>query len=77
MNGKGSKQRPTNKAKFDENYDAIFGQKKEVEPERFMTFADTVGSYICQCSACGVASIIDLKEEPKSNLFCPVCGTKQ
>ena len=25
MNGKGSKQRPTDKAKFDENYDRIFG----------------------------------------------------
>jgi hypothetical protein len=26
--GKGSKQRPTDKQKFDENYDKIFGKKK-------------------------------------------------
>ncbi len=29
MNGKGSKQRPTNKAKFDSNYDAIFNKPEE------------------------------------------------
>ena len=28
MNGKGSKQRPTDKAKFDDNFDKIFGKKK-------------------------------------------------
>ncbi len=27
-NGKGSKQRPTDKKSFDENYDRIFGKKK-------------------------------------------------
>jgi len=27
--GKGSKQRPTDKKKFDENYDRIFGKKKD------------------------------------------------
>lgn len=27
MNGKGSKQRPTNKVNFDSNYDTIFGRK--------------------------------------------------
>jgi len=27
MNGKGSKQRPTNKAAFDSNFDNIFGKK--------------------------------------------------
>ena len=26
MTGKGSKQRPTNKAKFDDNFDKIFGK---------------------------------------------------
>ena len=29
--GKGSKQRPTDKKKFDENYDKIFGNKKGKE----------------------------------------------
>jgi len=29
--GKGSQQRPTNKKKFDENYDRIFGNKKKEE----------------------------------------------
>ena len=29
--GKGSKQRPTDKKKFDENYDRIFGNKKGKE----------------------------------------------
>ena len=29
--GKGSKQRPTNRKKFDENYDRIFGKPKEKE----------------------------------------------
>jgi hypothetical protein len=28
MSGKGSKQRPTNKVKFDVNYDRIFGKEK-------------------------------------------------
>ncbi len=28
MSGKGSKQRPTDKKKFDENWDQIFGKKK-------------------------------------------------
>lgn len=38
--GKGSKQRPTNKSKFDENYDKIFGKKsyntieKKEEPSK-------------------------------------------
>ena len=27
--GKGSKQRPTDKKKYDDNYDKIFGKKKE------------------------------------------------
>lgn len=27
--GKGSKQRPTDKKKFDDNFDRIFGKKKE------------------------------------------------
>lgn len=27
--GKGSKQRPTDKEKFDKNYDRIFGKKKK------------------------------------------------
>lgn len=27
--GKGSKQRPTDKKKFDENFDRIFGKKKK------------------------------------------------
>lgn len=29
MSGKGSKQRPTDKQKFDEGYDRIFGKKKK------------------------------------------------
>ena len=29
MSGKGSKQRPTNKATFDENFDRIFGKGKK------------------------------------------------
>lgn len=29
--GKGSQQRPTDKKKFDENYDRIFNNKKEKE----------------------------------------------
>ena len=29
MNGKGSKQRPTDKAKFDSNYDAIFNKQEQ------------------------------------------------
>lgn len=29
MNGKGSKQRPTNKSKFDANFDKIFGNKSK------------------------------------------------
>jgi len=29
MNGKGSKQRPTNKAKFDANYDLIFNKQEQ------------------------------------------------
>ena len=29
MSGKGSKQRPTNKATFDENFDRIFNNKSE------------------------------------------------
>ena len=31
MNGKGHKQRPTDKAKFDSNYDAIFGNKNTMD----------------------------------------------
>ena len=31
--GKGDKQRPTDKQKYDENYDRIFGKKKE-EPKK-------------------------------------------
>tara|TARA_R100000951_G_scaffold64651_2_gene54561 strand:- start:2924 stop:3091 length:168 start_codon:yes stop_codon:yes gene_type:complete len=36
MSGKGSKQRPTNKAAFDSNYDAIFNKPSgdKHEPER-------------------------------------------
>ena len=29
--GKGSKQRPTDKKKYDDNYDKIFGKKKKEE----------------------------------------------
>ena len=32
--GKGSKQRPTDKKKFDENYDKIFGKKKDEEQKK-------------------------------------------
>jgi hypothetical protein len=31
--GKGSKQRPTDKDKFDNNYDRIFGKKKKEQDE--------------------------------------------
>ena len=31
MSGKGSKQRPTDKQKFDEGWDRIFGNKKKEE----------------------------------------------
>lgn len=31
---KGSRQRPTNKLKFDENFDAIFGKGKNVSREQ-------------------------------------------
>lgn len=33
MSGKGSKQRPTDKEKFDEGYDRIFGKKKDQPKE--------------------------------------------
>ncbi len=42
MNGKGSKQRPTNKAKFDSNYDAIFN-KLEEKP---MTQQERIHNYL-------------------------------
>ena len=32
--GKGSLQRPTNKKKFDESYDRIFGNKKDEENKK-------------------------------------------
>jgi hypothetical protein len=32
--GKGSKQRPTDKKKFDDNYDRIFGKKKDEEKKK-------------------------------------------
>ena len=31
--GKGSKQRPTNKSSFDENFDKIFGKPKEADKQ--------------------------------------------
>ena len=31
--GKGSSQRPTDKKKYDDNYDKIFGKKKEEKKE--------------------------------------------
>ena len=34
MSGKGSKQRPTNKATFDENFDRIFNNKSEAKKEK-------------------------------------------
>lgn len=34
MSGKGSKQRPTNKAAFDANFDAIFGKPKKKRKEK-------------------------------------------
>jgi hypothetical protein len=33
MSGKGSKQRPTDKQKFDEGWDRIFGNKKKENPQ--------------------------------------------
>ena len=32
--GKGSKQRPTNKLKFDQNFDRIFGNKDKLEEKK-------------------------------------------
>jgi len=32
--GKGSKQRPTNKKKFDENWDRIFKNKQKEQPNK-------------------------------------------
>lgn len=43
MSGKGSKQRPTNKATFDENFDRIFNNKSEsnkYEPNKEKTNED-------------------------------------
>jgi len=34
MSGKGSKQRPTNKASYDKNYDAIFNKDKTPEEKK-------------------------------------------
>ena len=33
--GKGSKQRPTDRKKFDQNWDNIFGKRKKTEQEKF------------------------------------------
>lgn len=33
MSGKGSKQRPTDKQKFDEGYERIFGKKNKEQPK--------------------------------------------
>jgi len=33
--GKGSKQRPTDREKFDQNWDNIFGKKKKTEQQKF------------------------------------------
>jgi hypothetical protein len=33
MSGKGSKQRPCNKSKFDENFDRIFNQRTKIRGE--------------------------------------------
>ena len=45
--GKGSKQRPTNREKFNDNYDAIFGKKSAVDDA-----ADVMSkfeSWTCEC----------------------------
>ena len=34
MSGKGSRQRPTDKAAFDKNFDAIFGKTKKKKKEK-------------------------------------------
>lgn len=34
MSGKGSRQRPTDKAAFDKNFDAIFGKPKKKKKEK-------------------------------------------
>jgi len=57
MNGKGSKQRPTNKAKFDANYDAIFN-KPEEKP---MTQQERIHNYLLEHQyITGREALIDL-----------------
>lgn len=43
--GKGSKQRPTDKKKFDDNWDRIFKNKKKSDPSAVDDAADVIGKY--------------------------------
>ena len=72
MNGKGSKQRPTNKAKFDSNYDAIFNKKEEktmTQQERVLDYLQSGNTLTClnafnELGITQVASrIFELKEK--------------
>ena len=68
MNGKGSRQRPTDKVSFDENFDRIFGQvSKECQQcgKLFSTnegilIADAKGGYMI-CPVCKSSRIGDYK----------------
>lgn len=53
---KGSKQRPTDKQKFDENYDRIFGKKKQADGCCHKTV-------ITPCSDCPYKKPVDKQEK--------------
>lgn len=72
MSGKGSKQRPTNQAKFDANYDAIFNKSKEkpmTQQERVLSYLQEGKKLTClnafnELGITQVASrIFELKEQ--------------
>jgi len=72
VSGKGSKQRPTNQAKFDANYDAIFNKSKEkpmTQQERVLSYLQEGKKLTClnafnELGITQVASrIFELKEQ--------------
>ena len=72
--GKGSKQRPTNKTAFDENFDRIFGKGRRDEDDRHTHWCGTCRSPLKASQA--IKTVISEKPHRRADerVVCELCG---
>ena len=72
--GKGSKQRPTDNAAFDDNFDRIFGKSKTLEQDKIKHWCNNCRSPLTDLQICTVKSPETAHSKASEDRACELCG---